>query len=46
VNRSPGSGYVLSVDQFILNEGIAEAVRYLNEERILAIVITSQKRRW
>jgi len=43
VNRSPGSGYVLSVDQFILNEGIAEAVRYLNEERILAIVITSQK---
>ena len=43
VNRSPGTGYVLSVDQFFLNDGIAEAVRYLNERGILAIVITSQK---
>ncbi|MDP4583461.1 MAG: HAD-IIIA family hydrolase [Verrucomicrobiales bacterium] len=43
VNRSPGPGYVLGVDQFFLNEGIAEAVRYLNERDILAIVITSQK---
>lgn len=43
VNRSPGPGYVLGVDQFELSEGIAEAVRYLNEAGIFAIVITSQK---
>lgn len=43
VNRSPGPGYVLNVGQFELSEGIAEAVRYLNEKGILAIVITSQK---
>jgi len=43
INRSPGPGYVLAVDQFFLNDGIAEAVRYLNERGILAIVITSQK---
>jgi len=43
VNRSPGPGYVLSVDDFVLNDGIAEAVRYLNEQGILAIVVTSQK---
>lgn len=43
VNRSPGTGYVLSIDEFFLNDGIAEAVRFLNEAGILAIVITSQK---
>lgn len=43
VNRSPGAGYVLGVDQFELSEGIAESVRFLNESGILAIVITSQK---
>lgn len=43
VNRSPGPGYVLDVGQFELSEGIAGAVRYLNEKGILAIVITSQK---
>lgn len=43
VNRSPGPGYVLSPEQFHLNEGIAEAVRFLNERDVLAIVVTSQK---
>lgn len=43
VNRSPGPGYVLTPDQFFLNDGIAGAVRFLKEQGILAIVITSQK---
>ncbi len=43
VNRSPGSGYVLAPDQFHLNDGIADAVRFLNERGVLAIVVTSQK---
>lgn len=43
VNRSPGHGYVLDVDQFELSEGISEVVQFLNKAGILAIVITSQK---
>lgn len=43
VNRSPGDGYVLSPDEFVLNEGIAEALRIIHERGALAIVVTSQK---
>ncbi len=43
VNRSPGEGYVLSPDTFILNDGIGEALRLLHENNILAILVTSQK---
>lgn len=43
VNRSPGEGYVLSPEQFHLNEGIVEALRFLQEREILAVIATSQK---
>ncbi len=43
VNRSPGDGYVLDVDAFELNEGIADAVRWLKDRDWLAILVTSQK---
>jgi histidinol-phosphate phosphatase family protein len=43
VNRSPGDGYVLSPDDFILNDGIAEALRLIRSHGVLAIVVTSQK---
>lgn len=43
VNRSPGAGYVLSVDQFELNDGIAEALRWLKERDWLTVLVTSQK---
>jgi D-glycero-D-manno-heptose 1,7-bisphosphate phosphatase len=43
VNRSPGEGYVLSPGEFILNDGIAAALRLIRSHGILAIVVTSQK---
>jgi len=43
VNRSPGDGYVLSPDDFVLNEGIPEALRVVRDHGALAIVVTSQK---
>lgn len=43
VNRSPGSGYLLSPDDFILNPGIAESLRLIRAKGALAIVVTSQK---
>jgi histidinol-phosphate phosphatase family protein len=43
VNRSPGDGYVLSPEGFILNDGIAEALRRIRSQGVLAIVVTSQK---
>jgi D-glycero-D-manno-heptose 1,7-bisphosphate phosphatase len=43
VNRSPGEGYVLNSDQFHLNEGIVEALTFLKERGVLAILVTSQK---
>lgn len=43
VNRSPGEGYVLSPDQFVLNEGISEALRLIKARDWLAILVTSQK---
>lgn len=43
VNHSPGDGYVLSPDAFVLNDGIAEALRLIRECGALAIVVTSQK---
>ena len=43
VNRSPGEGYVLNRDQFHLNPGIVEALAFLKERGILAIIVTSQK---
>lgn len=43
VNRSPGPGYVLSIDDFELNPGIAESLRWLKERDHLAILVTSQR---
>ncbi len=43
VNASPGEGYVLSPEAFVLNAGIAEALRVVRERHALAIVVTSQK---
>ena len=43
VNESPGPGYVLSVEQFKINPGIAESVRWLKENDWLAILVTSQR---
>ena len=43
VNRSPGEGYVLSPDQFVLNEGIREALQIIKARDWLAILVTSQK---
>lgn len=43
VNRSPGPGYVLSLDDFELNPGIAEAIRRVKERDYLAILATSQR---
>lgn len=43
VNVSPGPGYVLSVEEFHLSEGIAEALQVVSEHQALAIVVTSQK---
>ncbi len=43
VNQSPGAGYVLSPDDFFLNEGIAEALAWLKARNWLAILVTSQK---
>lgn len=43
VNRSPGPGYVLSVNEFHLNPGIREALNWLKERHWVAILVTSQK---
>ncbi len=43
VNRSPGPGYVLSVDAFELNPGIADSLRWLKERDFLVILATSQR---
>lgn len=43
VNRSPGPGYVLSVDQFHLNPGVAVALAWLKERDWLTILVTSQR---
>lgn len=43
VNRSPGPGYVLHEDNFHLNPGIAECLRWLKERDWLVILVTSQK---
>ncbi len=41
INRELGD-YVTHPDQFILNPGIAEAIKYANENGCLVIVITNQ----
>lgn len=43
VNRSPGPGYVLNPNQFVINEGIDEALRLIKAHDWLAILVTSQK---
>lgn len=43
VNQSPGKGYVLRREDFHLNEGIAEAIRWLKDRDWLVILVTSQK---
>ncbi len=43
VNRSPGPGYVLSPAEFFLNDGIDEALRWLREHDIAAVVVSSQR---
>jgi len=43
VNRSPGEGYVLRREEFHLNPGIPEALRWLKDRGWLALLATSQK---
>jgi len=43
VNQSPGPGYVLSVEEFKINSGIGESLRWLKENDWLAILVTSQR---
>ena len=43
INRSPGTGYVTTPEDFHLNDGIAELVAEIRAAGWLAIVITSQR---
>lgn len=43
VNQSPGPGYVLSWDQFVISEGLLELLHSVKSKGWLAIVVTSQK---
>jgi D-glycero-D-manno-heptose 1,7-bisphosphate phosphatase len=43
VNRSPGPGYVLSWDQFVVSDGLADLLRWMKARDWLAVVVTSQK---
>jgi len=43
VNQSPGPGYVLRAEDFHLNDGVSEAIRWLKERDWLAVLVTSQK---
>ena len=43
INRSPGTGYVLSPDEFILAEGIGGLLKWLHTRGWLVIIVTSQR---
>ncbi len=43
INRSPGEGYVLRPEDFVLQEGLIPALQVLREAGVRAIVVTSQK---
>ena len=43
INRSPGTGYVLSPEEFILAEGIGSLLKWLHNRGWLAIIVTSQR---
>jgi len=43
INRSPGAGYVLSVEAFELNDGVGDLLRSIHAAGWMAIVITSQR---
>lgn len=43
VNRSPGSGYVTSVDDFALNEGIGDLLQAAHSLGWLAVIVSSQR---
>ncbi len=43
VNRSPGSGYVTSVDDFTLNDGIGDLLQAAHSLGWLVIIVSSQR---
>jgi D-glycero-D-manno-heptose 1,7-bisphosphate phosphatase len=43
INRSPGEGYVLSIDAFVLNDGVGDLLRSIHDAGWMSIVITSQR---
>ncbi|MEM9478034.1 MAG: HAD-IIIA family hydrolase [Verrucomicrobiota bacterium] len=43
INRSPGDGYVLKLEDFHLNAGLVEALRLLKAKGFLTAVVTSQR---
>ena len=43
VNRSPGTGYVLSIDAFHLNDGVGEMLRSIHDAGWITVLITSQR---
>lgn len=43
INRSPGAGYVTSIDAFHLNDGVGELLVDIHAAGWLAVVVTSQR---
>ena len=43
VNRSPGAGYVTTIDDFVLNDGIGQLLRSAQESGWLCIIVSSQR---
>lgn len=43
VNRSPGAGYVLRLEDFHFNEGIIESLAFLKSRGFALILVTSQQ---
>ena len=43
VNRSPGAGYVLSIDAFHLNDGVGDLLRSIHDAGWIAVLVTSQR---
>lgn len=43
VNRSPGAGYVMRVEDFHLNDGLIDLMRLVVERGFLSVLVTSQR---
>ncbi|MEM0898261.1 MAG: HAD-IIIA family hydrolase [Verrucomicrobiota bacterium] len=43
INRSPGNGYVLKPEDFHLNDGLVDALRFFQDREFLSVVVTSQR---